>query len=256
MGGKDLSASIVIIHSKMKIPQPLWEERALVIGSTLVVADLHIGYESELRKKGFSVPSQTQGMIDSISRILVETGADRLIINGDLKHNIPKGSWQEYSEIPLAIDTWLKKVEEVHLLKGNHDGEIERYLPSDVIIHDPRGVVIDGIGYFHGHARPCQEVMETGMNVFAHAHPAVSLLDGLARKEKYPCWVRFRYLSGDKQGEGILMPNYNKLLGGVSVNEESYLGPFLKDVEIQEEKIYLLDGTFLGERCDLIPCGK
>ncbi len=255
MGGKDLSASIMM-YGQMNKPQPLWQERALVIGSTLAVADLHIGYESELRDKGFSVPSQTSRMVEDITTLLVETGVEKLIINGDIKHNIPGGSWQEYREIPMAIDTWLKEIEEIHLLKGNHDGDVKSYLPSDVIIHDPHGVVMDGIGYFHGHARPCQDVLEADMKVFAHTHPAITLHDSLERNEKYPCWVKLRYLFEDVEGQGILMPNYNDLLGGISINERGYLGPFLKNIEILEEKVYLLDGTCLGERSNLIIPGR
>ncbi len=240
----------------MPTPQPLWERRALLYKDSLIVADLHIGYEFGLEKKGYIIPSQTDKIIENIREMLVETGAKRLIINGDLKHNIPEGSWQEYKEIPEALDKWLKEVKEIHLFKGNHDGGIEKYLPSEVILHGPEGAVIDDIGYFHGHASPSKEVTEAKKIVTAHSHPAVSLKDRLDRLERHPCWVRFNFSREDLHGNGILMPTFNELLGGTCINVHGYLGPFFRNYDISEELVYLLDGTCLGRRSELIPSEK
>lgn len=230
----------------MKKPQPLWNKRVLRYEGSLTIADLHIGFERELEEKGVNLPSQTPKMIDTVCEILKDDKIDRLIIDGDLKHNIPEGSWQEYKEIPSAIDRWLKEVEEIHLIPGNHDGNISKYTPSDVIIHEPRGMVIEGIGYLHGHARPSEEVMKCELTVLGHTHPSVTITDSLGKKEKMPCWIRLEY--GEDRKRAIILPTYNELLGGISVNEEGYIGPFLNDIDIKEERIYLLDGTYLGSR--------
>ena len=242
--------------------QPIWNKRALKVEDAIVVADLHIGYESELAEKGVNLPSRSKEMIDSISQILRDNNSYRLIINGDLKHNIPKGTWQEYKEIPHAIDEWLKIVEEVHIFKGNHDGGIERYLPSDVFVHDPSGDIIDGIGYFHGHAHPKEEVARCKNIIIAHTHPSVYFLDGLGRREKKPCWVKMKIYRGDDEDrrlhdvenidkketqEVVIIPHFNELLGGISVNRDGYIIPFLNKVSVVEEEVFLLDGTKLGE---------
>ncbi len=232
-------------------PQPLWNQKALQIGDTLVIADLHIGYERELEKKGVNLPSQTEKMVENIIKKLKDHDFDKLIIVGDLKHNIPQSTWQEYKEIPEAMDEWLKVVDEIHVLKGNHDGNISKYLPSEVFIHPSSGSVIDDVGYFHGHANPSIEVIETGLVVMAHNHPTVSLIDSLDNKQKEQCWVRFNYQAQDFKGKGIIIPHYNPLLGGVSINENDYLGPFLKNEKISNEKVYLLDGTYIGKKKDL-----
>ncbi len=235
--------------------EPIWNERMLKVKDTIVVADLHIGYERELEEKGINIPDQAEDMIDSIGKMLKREGAERLIINGDLKHNIPKGSWQEYRDIPKAVDRWLKIVDEVHMIPGNHDGGIQRYLPSDVFIHESSGKVLEDIGYFHGHAIPSDKVLSTGKVVLAHVHPTVALFDSFKNKEKKECWIRLKYEWKGKSGEAVVMPHFNPLLGGTSVNieEDPYLGPFLTNEKLIEEKIYLLDGTYLGERKDLIP---
>ncbi len=231
--------------------EPVWNERVLLSDKNLVVADLHIGYERELKEKGFNIPHQTQKMTDKISDILKKKKIEKLVINGDFKHQIPGSSWQEYNDIPNAVDDWLRYVDQIHLLPGNHDGGIDKYLPSEVIIHDSSGAVIDGVGYFHGHAIPSEEVISTGKVVTAHCHPSVTLIDSLNRKEKKECWVRLKYGRENGEGKAVIMPHFNHLLGGVSINEDGYLGPFLNNSNLSEEKIHLLDGTFLGDKEDL-----
>ncbi|MFO7990700.1 MAG: metallophosphoesterase [Thermoplasmata archaeon] len=228
-------------------PEPLWNTRILSVDNTLVIADLHIGYERELEEKGIQVTSKTSKMVKSVAAHLKSEEVTRLIINGDVKHNIPSGSWQEYEEIPRAMDRWLSHVDEIHVFPGNHDGGIESYLPSEVIIHESRGDIIDGIGYFHGHANPSDNVLDAEIIITAHTHPAVTLLDSLGNREKYICWIKFDYIYNDSMGKGIIMPPLNPLLGGVSFNEDGYLGPFLNNIDKENVSIHLLDGTQLGK---------
>jgi len=229
--------------------QPLWNERVLKFDRTLVIADLHIGYERELEEKGINIPEQSQKMIDRVLEILRrDDDVERLVINGDFKHNIPKATWQEYNDIPKAVDMWLKAVDEIHLLPGNHDGNIEKYLPSEVKIHSSSGTVIENVGLFHGHANPNEQVLSTSSVVIAHSHPAVTLRDSLNNKEKKECWVKLNYERNGEEGKAIIMPHFNHLLGGISINEKGYLGPFLKNSQLNDEKVYLLDGTYLGSR--------
>ncbi|MBS3781685.1 MAG: metallophosphoesterase [Candidatus Thermoplasmatota archaeon] len=228
--------------------QPLWNERIMKFDDTLVIADLHIGYERELEEKGINIPDQSEKMIDKVFEVLKKEDAERLVINGDFKHNVPKATWQEYKDIPKAVDLWLKGVNEIHLLKGNHDGGIEEYLPSDVIIHGSSGTVIDEIGFFHGHANPREEVLSTGSIIIGHCHPTVTLRDSLDNKEKKECWVKLNYKHEGEEGNAIIIPHLNHLLGGISINEDGYLGPFLNKTELYDEKIYLLDGTYLGTK--------
>lgn len=234
--------------------EPIWNRRLLEVDDDLVVADLHVGYERELEEKGVNIPDQSDRMIEPIFEVLERNDIERLIINGDFKHNIPKATWQEYRDIPKMVDEWLKVVEEIHLIPGNHDGGISEYLPSDVFVHDSSGAVIDGTGFFHGHAVPSDEVLSTENIVLAHTHPAVELTDMFRNRKKKECWIRLEYEWEDREGEGIIMPHYNHLLGGTSINaeEDCYLGPFLNNERIRKERVYLLDGTYLGHRTDLV----
>ncbi len=235
--------------------EPIWNRRLLKAEDNLVVADIHLGYERELEKKGINIPDQSDRMTKSIYEMLEKKDVKRLIIDGDFKHNIPKATWQEYRDIPRMVDEWLKVVDEIHLIPGNHDGGISKYIPSDVVVHDPSGTVIDEIGFFHGHATPSEKVLSTKKVVLAHVHPAVSFIDSFKNKEKKECWIRLDYQWEGGKGEAIVMPHFNPLLGGISVNvrKDPYMGPFLRNKRLSKEKLYLLDGTYLGFREDMIP---
>src|SRR5256886_16418847 len=61
----------------------------------LVVADLHIGLEEELREKGVHIPSRAEAMGRKLAEIAARRGASRIIILGDVKHLVPKMASRE-----------------------------------------------------------------------------------------------------------------------------------------------------------------
>ena len=60
---------------------------ALYVDSTLIIADVHIGYEEALNNKGVLVPRQQYKMtLERLQKTLDELDVETVIINGDLKH--------------------------------------------------------------------------------------------------------------------------------------------------------------------------
>src|SRR3990172_6672298 len=198
---------------------PVYGERALKLGKTLVIADLHIGIEHEMKRQGAVIPSQTDVMEDSIISLIEKTCAQRLAILGDVKHNIPSISIQEYREIPRLIESLGKKIEVV-VVKGNHDGNLEKLLP-DVSILDH--LEIEGALLAHGHSWIKGRFKET-----LKEHYNVKRLPGY-----------------------IVIPAYNPLLSGAAFNQPSdkkLLGPYFTSgvIDLCMARAYLLDGTDLG----------
>lgn len=66
--------------------------------SLICVGDLHIGLENEMRCNGVHMPSQTFKMEQEL--ISLAPGHDGIILLGDIKHQVPGSSKQEYVEIP------------------------------------------------------------------------------------------------------------------------------------------------------------
>lgn len=243
--------------------QPIYSVPALRVNDSLVIADLHIGIESHLMKKGFHVVSRTKDMLDCI----IESGKDcnRLIVLGDVKDSVPGSSKQEYREIPDFFESLLERFDIVDVVRGNHDTNIEEFLPSRVKMRPASGMVLDGVGYIHGHTWPSEIVMRSKMLVMAHNHPSVMFKDGIGRQMTEPCWVKGDFIPDNDRFDPcpesfIIMPAFNRILGGSPVNviDERFLGPMMNSgtLDLPNSRIYLLDGVNLGRRSDLMIKGR
>ncbi|MFH0832198.1 MAG: metallophosphoesterase [Candidatus Aenigmatarchaeota archaeon] len=211
------------------------DEPAIVLGKTLIVADLHIGITRELYEHGVKIPSQTKPIADRINKLKKKTKTSRLVILGDVKHKVPGVSYQEIMEIPEFFS--LLKFRDIVIVKGNHDGNIERLVSAKV----KKSLAVGDYLLTHGHRNA-----RTNKNIIiGHNHPHIKFRDKLGATYVEPCWVRGKI--GER--EVIMMPAFNKLCGATIVNEQTLLGPIAKRIKFA--KAYLLDGTDLGYLKDL-----
>jgi putative SbcD/Mre11-related phosphoesterase len=228
-----------------------------------VIADLHIGVESHLGRKGFHLPSRTLIMQDEL--LSISDDATRLIVLGDVKDSVPGSTKQEYREIPDFFQAMLERFDVVDVVIGNHDTQIEEFLPKHVNIKPAAGIRIGDVGLIHGHTWPSADVMASRILITAHNHPTVMFRDGVGKRTTELCWFRApfngtpsNYL--ERPDEMIIIPSFNRLLGGspVNVTEEKFLGPIMNSgtVDIDEAQIFLLDGICLGKRKDNLVKGR
>lgn len=240
--------------------QPVVDERALVVEGderTLVVADLHIGIEYELHREGVHIPSHTPKLLERLEHLL-GYGFDRVVLLGDVKHTIGGVSPRERSELPSALER-LAELAHVDIVLGNHDAGIAELVPEGVEVHPSGGVVLDGVGYVHGHAWMGSELLGADMIVCAHTHPLVKFVDSLGCSVTLPCWLRTT-LSGEVLSSAlgsdahdmplVVVPAFCTLCGGVVVNDpdSELLGPLFSSgaADVEHAECYLLDGTHLG----------
>lgn len=220
----------------------------------IVVGDLHVGIESELRSKGVHVPSQTHRMEREI--VSLSPSRDRIVLLGDIKNKVPGSTHQEYAELPGFFRALKRHYKVVDIVRGNHDTNIEKFLPDGINVHPSTGFVIGSVGFVHGHTWPSPEVMACRTLCIAHNHPTIALEDSLGNVSKEQCWVRFklrekaykRYVEVPE--EVIMVPAFNRSLGGSPVNIRSakLLGPLFTEgmADIDEARVYLPDGIYLG----------
>lgn len=221
----------------------------------LVAADLHLGLEHELWLGGVSIPSQTEKILASLLAFLEETEPDRLLLLGDIKHNVPRTSWQEKREVPEFLRRLCDRTV-VEIVPGNHDSNLADMAPQGARVRSASGFVLDGVGYFHGHTWPDERVMRAESLVAGHLHPAIRLFDPLGHSFSRPVWAKARLFSraveehygfaGDS--EIVVAPTFNGLCGGLPLNEpvEEMRGPLLGMADWDGARLYLLDGTDLG----------
>ncbi len=250
--------------------EPIINEPALLVSgktTSLVVGDIHLGIEWDLYRSGVTIPSQMEAQLVHLLGLIRKHQPHRLILLGDIKHNVPQISWQERDEIPRFFEA-LTELVQVDLLPGNHDGGIEFLLPEseNITIHPSRGAVIDNVGYFHGHTWPDAKILGEEYVIMAHNHPTVRFTDPLGYSISEPVWIRTSFIGSEIQKhfnkigmnidhvsdtELIIVPVFNELCGGIAFNEardDDLLGPVFsaRTVEVNNARVYLLDGTYLG----------
>ncbi len=232
----------------------------------MLVSDLHLGLEKELAKKGFSLPSYSVKMLERIKGIAERAGAERAVILGDVKHSVGKVGDIDWSVLPWFFGTLLDLFSSVDVVPGNHDGGIKPLLPPRVKLHASHGAVLgegdDRIGVSHGHAWPSAEVISTGKMVIGHSHFTFEMKDKLGARSRESVWLFGRYHLDELlvkagydivdrrrkgRGELIVMPPFNRMVGGQPINKRGALGfgPILSSgcVDLREADIFLLDGT-------------
>jgi putative SbcD/Mre11-related phosphoesterase len=251
---------------------------------TVVVTDLHIGWEVALSKEGIHVPSQTPKLLKKLVDVVSEYKADRLLILGDVKHTVATAKTPEWRDVPEFFTALGRRVNEILLVRGNHDGNIEPLLPENVKILPSTGVVIDDVGFFHGHRWPSPILLGCRTLAMGHVHPIVVFRDPAGFRVTRQVWVKAdcdggllskvlqrKYNVGRKEeqintaqvdpksvvrsSKLLVVPSFNDFLGGRPLNERTgglgsggVAGPVLRSeaIDLRNAETYLLDGTYLG----------
>ena len=253
---------------------------------TLVVADPHIGWEMGLQEKGIHVPSQTPKLLKKLVALLLEHKPESLLILGDIKYTVVKAELGEWHDIPDFFTELQRYVNEIDIVRGNHDANLEPLLPESVKLLPASGIIIGNVGFFHGHKWPSPTLLKCKTLFMGHLHPVVAFRDPAGFKLTRQVWVKAQcnttQLSKtllEKHGikvEGspeatvkkhykfkpqttqiFIMPSFNDFLGGRTINEakprrelgsEALIGPVLRSeaVDVDNSDLYLLDGTYLG----------
>jgi len=232
----------------------------------LVIADLHIGISYELYKSGINIPSQVKQMKKTIEKLIKQTKARRLIILGDVKHDVPGISVQEMREIPEFLKALSRKIK-VEICLGNHDTYLKEILPEEIKLHGSKGFKIKNFGFNHGHAWPSKELITCDHLIISHTHPTIQFTDKFGYRIIKPVWIKSKIdqekvkkrYKVKKTGklEVVIIPAFNDLLGGTPVNvkttSDELLGPLLKNnfIDMKTAEIYLLDATYLGKLKDI-----
>ncbi len=225
---------------------------ALYFDSTLVIADVHIGYEEALNKQGILVPRlQFEEMVKRMERIfnsLQGKKIERVVVNGDLKHEFGTISEQEWRNTLKFLDLLAKHCNEVILIKGNHDtilGPIARKRNVKVVDN----VALDDVLIVHGNKVP-NNIKDYNTIIIGHEHPAVSLKEG-PRVEQFKCFLKGKY-----EGKNLIVqPSFNTIIEGTDILRDEILSPFLQqnldnfDVYIVEDNLYHF-GKLKGLRKD------
>jgi len=224
---------------------PAWE--------TLVIADLHLGWEEALRRSGVLIPRQHLQLIERrLERLLarLDRPPRRLIINGDLKHRFAPLSWNERDEVHRLLEFLDGRFGEVILLQGNHDRNIG-YLAERVPGLKLEDSLREGrLLLLHGDRLPRRtELVGAELILIGHEHPAVGLRNAAGRLEVYKAFLWGEY----HEKKLLVQPSFNPLIQGSDLAHERAISPLISEERLKGFDVYPVSDE--GEIYPLGPLG-
>lgn len=223
---------------------------------SIVVSDLHLGVEREYEQRGVVIKGH-DGILRDILRVVEETGAKNMVIIGDIKHAI-NPSLEDVENIRGFFKVVSERVN-VILVKGNHDGGIERILKTNAF--GARGVRMGKFYFNHGHTWPGRDLDGAEYLLMGHLHPEVRMVVPGSHRKYHRCWLigeatekMLEYY--DFHGKVVVFPAFNSLVG-MSIKEYAP-GPLFRNslISLDDMDVYLLDSTHLGKFSNLVEKGK
>ena len=235
----------------------LYNAPAILHKGAIIVGDTHFGMEAKLRRKGIYDEGFSLKIFERLRELVLEHRAKRVIFLGDVKEDITM--LDRMTEEVLAK---LAMLCEITIVRGNHDGGIERCGNANIVPAD--GFVYEGLGLVHGHSWPAEGLFSCRYLVSGHQHPMIVMTDAFGRKHREPVWlvappnaveIRRKYAAFDDKIRLILMPAFNPLVGSaINYDEKERLGPLLNNklFKLDDALLFRLNGTRLGKLKEII----
>ncbi len=185
-----------------------WLIRKFEGRKVLFVADLHVGYDAEYRRRGLYLPfDSSRALLNSLFAVINQENVHYLVLLGDFIHSFPhfnddkstsRGAsfirTPHYSrwlitELREFFDLLHANGVQSHLLVGNHDVLFRKHEFSGLMMHDSRGSLLafgeTRVGCAHGHVPPINLAVAEEV-LLGHLHPAVVLVDDNLVKHRLP----------------------------------------------------------------------
>ncbi len=208
----------------------------------LVIADIHLGFESSVAYEGIFVPRvQLKKILELIDKMVNVVYPRRVVINGDLKHHFGGLLKQEREEITKLIEhLWSKGIKEITVIRGNHDNYVSLVL-EDLGVGFIDKLVLNSIMLVHGHELFDPAKYSVKIIIIGHEHPSVALRDELGVTYKFPCFLKGKLVTN--QELLVLAPLSIYASGNtVSLERENYLSPLVKKYGLIDYfKPYMID---------------
>ena len=221
---------------------------------SLVITDLHIGFESELGRKKIIVGKNTtvSQTTNEVNKIIKLEKPDSLILLGDIKSNVQNITNSEWNDVPYFFKNINQDLETI-FVPGNHDGNIEKIIPKNITETSPNGIIIDDILLTHGHAMPKSNFSNISKIIMGHIHPVFFDDDSLLNGERV--WITMKLLKEKifPGSNGIveitIIPSFNKFF--YSKQKKFYrksISPIINKIDdVVSARVLTLDGTIIGD---------
>jgi putative SbcD/Mre11-related phosphoesterase len=203
-------------------------DRCLILdeGPTVVIGDLHLGYEKALEDEGLYLPRlNTDSMRNSLNRIICRYEPKRIVLLGDIKHDFTRAPYECRYDVTNMVKM-LTDAAEVIIVKGNHDNFLQNIL-SDTGIDVIDFADIGGLRLEHGHVDSGKRPVAIG-----HEHPSVRISGAMSGSVKLQC-----FMHAEKEGI-IVIPPFSPFSSGTDLASEAFMSDACKNSDMNEEQVY------------------
>lgn len=202
---------------------------------TLVIGDLHLGYEGAMRSSGVMIPVKLyEKCVSDFDAIISKVGnVDNIVMLGDIKHEFGYILPDEWKYIINFIEYVKTKCSKLIIIEGNHDVILFPILNKMGILGVDFFIWKD-VAFLHGD-KDFSEIWDNKINyiVLGHGHPAVNLQDDI-KKEKYKCFLEGKY----KSKEIIILPSFFPLVEGTDPRDFDL--SFAWDFNLDKFRVYVI----------------
>ncbi len=221
---------------------------------SLVVADIHLGFENSFLANRISV-GKNSSILDTITELTDLIQSERpenVILLGDIKSGTGKITGREWDDVPLFFKL-IQKQCDIILIPGNHDAHIRELVPKGISMIGSAGMIDGNVLFTHGHTMPPQSFAHVDKIIMGHVHPVFLQEDSVLNGQRV--WVHIKTekqdIFPDRSGklEIIIMPSFNKYLYATHKRSRSKsISPIIGRIKnIITARIMTLDGTIIGD---------
>lgn len=199
---------------------PTFRDRGLLLGETLVLADLHLGRAAT---SAVDAPLDDGADISKrVGRLLRALAPEHVVLAGDVLHafdTVPEGVSDRLVELREQVQ---QTNGELVVVAGNHDAMLETVWDGEIV--DAHWLDGDTV-VVHGHAEPD---VSAERYVFGHDHPAIEI-----EGQRHPCFLQG---PGGPDGATVLvLPAFNRFTAGVPINgmtAADFDSPLVTDADV------------------------
>ena len=224
----------------------------------LVITDLHIGFENTFSRNKIFLGSNSsvKQITANVSNLIHRENIDSLILLGDIKSSIRQISKNEWSDISYFFDE-IKKVSDITLIPGNHDANIDKLIPNEILMTNSKGLMIDDVLLTHGHTMPSENFSNVNRIIMGHIHPVFFQDDSLVNGERV--WISLKakkeliFPSAKGEIEITVVPSFNPYF--YATHKRHYkksISPIIEKIKNDSiAKIITLNGIIIGNESEL-----
>ena len=216
---------------------------------TLVVGDVHLGYEEMLGNQGVLVHArQAEQTIADVMKAVRRARPARVVLNGDITHEFKATDNRQWRSLTRLLDEIGVAGAKIELVRGNHDTFLPQYAKRRGIpLHN--ALAVDDIAIVHGDK---ERQIPAGVKsvIIGHEHPAIALRQG-ARRESYKCFLAGRCTIARRRLNLVVMPSFFAGSSGTDLLVHKPAGPLLTARNLPSCSVYVVTDEGRG----LLPFG-